>query len=343
MNITTENYSETDNLPKDATITTLSTPPFEGLDPGENGTLPESGYNDTIFVTTEEPDLQLTFEVLNIVAIIMMFAELLLTLLAIAKLKQWRKNYRNLMLTQISLARLLQRILSYAIFLEKKPNIFDNSKQPCLTYLTLITYFNFVTIFLVFFLIKHMYDSLIVIFVKISKNRFYKVSIFAWLFPVPLTTTWVAFVVYDVFDKFLVDVIFCTLFKWTFTVIGTILYICILRKILKDKCRKFARSLTIITFMLCLIINMYAITTDISRLIRCYLLLVIKYITGFILNSLVLCLYIALISSNFKHRIKHSDAISNYSVGVINKEVQPGVERYSVKIESQIMLDVNFK
>lgn len=308
----------------------------------ENETLSDSGHNNTS-LGIERSELPLSvFEIFIVIEIVMVVLELLLSIGAAVKMKQWRRNYRNQMLTQISLVRFLKRVIGYIIFLEKNRAI-PTQQEPSLLNLCSIIYFNFVTIFLVFFLIKHMYDTLIVVFVKVTKNSLYKVTIFAWLFPIVLTGLWIAFISYNVMDKWLVDLIFCSLFKWTFTVIGTILYICILHRIIEDKFRKFAASLAIITFMLCLTINMYTITSDISRLFRCYSLIVMKYIFGFVLNCLVLCLYVALISSNFSHRIKHCDNMSNHSVNAVNRESQPEIEQRYVKYDSQMMLEINMK
>lgn len=250
---------------------------------------------------SESQDTSPVFEAFIIIEIVMTALELTLTILATCKLKMWRKNYRNQMLMQLSLVRLLKRIFTLIEFLKDKGSIPDSLQLSTLVTSAQI-YTDFVTVILIVFFIKHMYDSLIVVLVKISQNNLVKVLTCAWLLPLPISIVCTAITATKVLDDWMMYLLMCAIFRWPLMFIGTLLYITILFRVLNDKIRKFARNLTIITFLLCLVMNLYLFCKDVIWLwcIHTFSTILLSYLLGFAMNFLVLCLYLTLITLSFR-------------------------------------------
>lgn len=250
---------------------------------------------------TKSQDTSPVFEAFIIIEIVMTALELTLTILATCKLKLWRKNYRNQMLMQLSLVRFLKRIFALIEFLKDKGTIPDSLQLS-----TLVTsaqvYMDFVTVILIVFFIKHMYDSLIVVLVKISQNNLVKVLTCAWLLPLPISIVCTAITATKALDNWMMYLLMCAIFRWPLMFIGTLLYITILFRVLNDKIRKFARNLTVITFFLCLVMNLYLFCKDVIWLwcIHTFSTVLLSYLLGFAMNFLVLCLYLTLITLSFR-------------------------------------------
>lgn len=241
------------------------------------------------------------FEAFIIIEIVMTSLELILTILATCKLELWRKNYRNQMLMQLSFARFVKRIFLLIKFFK------DNGSIPYTEELsTVVTsvqiYIDFVIVILIVFFIKHMYDSLIVVLVKISQNKLVKVLTCAWLLPLPISVVCTAIIATSVMDKWMIYLLMCAVFRWPLMLVGTMLYISILFRVLNDQIRKFARHLTVITFCLCLVMNLYLFCKDVIWLwcIDTFSTVLISYLLGLTMNILILCLYIALIIFSFR-------------------------------------------
>lgn len=250
---------------------------------------------------SETQDTSPVFEAFIIIEIVMTALELILTILATCKLKLWRKNYRNQMLMQLSLVRFLKRIFILIEFLKDKGSI-PNSLQLSTLVISAQIYIDFVIVILIVFFIKHMYDSLIVVLVKISQNNLVKVLTCAWLLPLPISIVCTAITVTKILDYWMMYLLMCTIFRWPLMFVGTLLYITVLFRVLNDKIRKFARNLTVITFLLCLVLNLYLFCKDAIWLwcIHSFSTILLSYLLGFVLNFLVLCLYIILITLSFR-------------------------------------------
>ncbi|KAM3966239.1 uncharacterized protein ACR2FA_012541 [Aphomia sociella] len=264
----------------------------------------------------ESGDTLPVFGAFIIIEIVMTALELIISIVAALKIQRWRRNYRNQMLMQLSLVRFLKRLLLIVVYLQDN-KVITAASEVNTVLLTCQTYVDFVIVILVFFFIKHMYDSLIVVLVRISQNNLYKVLICSWLLPLPIAIICTVMVVICVFDKWLMYLLICCILKWPLMFLGTLLYLTILHKVLKDKIRQFARSLAVITFLLCLVINFYLFSRDIIEL-WCgvsFLTLLISYLLGFVLNFLILSLYVTLIVLNFKCNTKSLESQTNYSLG----------------------------
>lgn len=255
-----------------------------------------SGYNEAQFSTL--------FEAFIISEIVMTATELLLSSVAALKISRWRSNYRNQMLMQLSLVRFLKGIIFLIEF--KKAHLIASS----LTGKTILTsfqiYIDFVIVILVCFFIKHMYDSVIIVIVKISKFNLYSVLCCSWLLPVPISIIWTAVIVTNLLNERIAYLVICLVFRWPLIFLGTALYFTVLYNVLIDKIRRFASSLTIVTFLVCFVINFYLFSKDIIKLwcFESFSTILISYVSGFILNFLILCFYIMLITMNFKSNAK---------------------------------------
>lgn len=257
------------------------------------------------------------FEAFIIIEIVMTALELIIWTVAAIKTQRWRKNYRNQMLLQLSVVRFLKRLVFLVIFL-KENKIIECSEGINYALLSATIYIDFVIVILVFFFIKHMYDSLIVVLVKISETRLWKVVTCSWLVPLPLSGACTAVVATRVLDPGLVYLLICCLFRWPLMLLGTVLYLTILYKVLNDKIRKFARSLTIITFLMCLLINFYLFSKDVIELwcLKSFTTLLISYISGLLMNIIILGFYIVLIMLHFKSNMKSCNSIPNCSISI---------------------------
>lgn len=255
------------------------------------------------------------FEAFIITEMVMTALELIISITTVIKMPRWRKNYRNQMLMQLSLVRFVKRIVLLLKFYD------DQSTNPTMSTLTIFIcsaqiYVDLVIALLVIFFINHMYNSLIIVLVKISKNTFYKTCICMWFLPVPISAAWTAVLVFKVLDEWTVYLLICCVFKWPIIFLGTCFYIIILYQVLSDKIRKFARSLTILTFLLCLVTNFYLFSKDVIELwcLKSFFTLLISYLSGFLLNFLILCLYAVLIVLNYNHNNKSSRSFPDYSL-----------------------------
>ena len=273
----------------------------------------------TVFYS-EYPEAKSVFQAFMITEIIMTALELIIAILAAIKIPRWRKNYRNQMLMQLSLARFIKRLILLFKFFEehKKPPSSDVNTTLNISQI----YIDFVTIVLVIFFIKHMYDSLIIVVVKLNQASLNKTTLCAWLLPVLITAIWSVIILTKVLDEWFVYLLICCLFRWPLIFLGTIFYITIVYKVLSDKIRRFARSLTIVTFLMCLVTNFYLFSKDIIELWcfkSAYLTILINYISGFLLNFFILCFYIILITLNFNHNKESSRSLPDYSIADRNK------------------------
>lgn len=287
--------------------------------PGEELSITESVRNATDAKQPfhdQSPDALSVFEAFIITEIVMTALELLIWAVAASRMQRWRKNYRNQMLLQLSVVRFLKRLVFLIVFVNDK-SVEPKSEEPNAFLLSLGIYIDFVIVILVFFFIKHMYDSLIVVMVKISENNLWRVVTCAWLVPIPISGVCTAIVATGLLDSWLVYLLTCCLVRWPLMLLGTVLYLTILYRVLKDKKRQFARGLTVITFFMCVIINFYLFSKDIIELWclkTSFITLVISYISGFLMNTLILLFYITLIILNF--RCKTSDSVPNYSISI---------------------------
>jgi hypothetical protein len=264
------------------------------------------------------PENLTPFEAFVIIEIIMTALELIMWIFAAIRIPKWKKNYRNQMLLQISVIRFFKRLVFLIVFL-KELEVIPRTEALETTLLSLQIYIDFVIVILVFFFIKHMYDSLIVVLVKISELSLYKVLLHAWLLPIPISAVWTAIVANGVLNYWSVYLLICAVFRWPLMLLGTLLYLTILYRVLTDRIRKFARSLAITTFLLCLIINFYLFSKDVIELwcLDNFSTLLVSYISGFLLNLLILYFYIVLIMLNFKSmNTKLSQSIPNFSISV---------------------------
>ncbi|CAG9793855.1 unnamed protein product [Diatraea saccharalis] len=282
----------------------------------ENVSITESVSDAKQLLQSDSPDTSAIFETFIIIEIVMTTLELIICTVAALKLNRWRKNYRNQMLMQLSVVRFVKRVVFLIVYLNEKNTIYISFGVRT----ALEIYIDFVIVILVFFFIKHMYDSLIVVLVKISENKLWRVLMCAWLLPIPISAAYTALLINEVLDKTSLYLLVCCLFRWPLMLLGTILYLTVLFKVLKDQIRKFARSLTIITFLLCLVINFYLFSKDVIELwcFKSFITLLVSYISGFLLNIFILCFYIILILLNFKSNNKTADSVPNCSISVEN-------------------------
>lgn len=269
---------------------------------------------------SEYPETMSVFEAFMITEIIMTALELTISVLAAIKIPRWRKNYRNQMLMQLSLARFVKRVILLLKFYDErnKPSFSNTNTTLNISQI----YIDFVIVVLVFFFIKHMYDSLIVVVVKLNQESLNKISICSWLLPLVITAIWAVIIIAKVLDEWYVYLFICCLFRWPLIFVGTMVYITIVYKVLSDKIRRFARSLTIVTFLMCLVTNFYLFSKDIIELWclkHSYLTLLTSYISGFLLNFLILCFYVILIILNFNHNTHSSRSLPDYSLAEGNK------------------------
>lgn len=248
-------------------------------------------------VSSLDYELLVTF---NILEIVMTSMELMLWIGAAIKMPRWRNNYRNQMLVQLSVARFIKRL----IFILNSEHEAIVSWDYFPTFLNSShIYIDFVIVILVFFFIKHMYESLIIVLVKCRQNSLYKVSICAWLLPAPISAVWTAIIVCKPLDEKLVYLLICCIFRWPLILLGTILYITILVRVLSDKIRRFARSLTVVTFLMCLVINFYLVSKDIVKLwcVKSPTTTIISNVSGIVMNFLILTFYVILITFDWQH------------------------------------------
>lgn len=277
------------------------------------------------FNTTEGQDVLESgplFETFIVIEIVMTTLELIISILAAMKMPRWRRNYRNQMLMQLTLARFIKRIIFTFKFLNDHGKLTSTDVETNNNIISFLQiYMDFVIVILVFFFIKHMYNSLIIVLVKISHNNLYKVLICSWLIPVPVSAACTAVIVTGVVDKWYVIVFICSLFRWPLILLGTAVYVTILYKVLSDKIRKFARSLTVVTFLLCLTINIYLFSKDIMDLWcteSIYFTLLISYISGFLMNLLILILYVILVIFSYNNKTQSSRTLPDYSLADVN-------------------------
>ncbi|CAK1556251.1 unnamed protein product [Leptosia nina] len=218
--------------------------------------------------------------------------QVLISIAATLKIARWGRNYRNQMLTQFSIARLVDRIANLSLFL-----------CPDLTIKTydilmgVRVHVDLVLVILVIFFIKHMYESLIIVVVKVVKNDLYKVLCCSWLLPLPFSALYVCLVTYNCVSPWMAYFTICCAFRWPVMIIGTGLYLKILFKVTMDSIRYYAKSLTALTFFLCLVINLYVLSADITKLwyAQNYLPIFLNTVLGLILDSLAVCLYVILV------------------------------------------------
>lgn len=264
-----------------------------------------SDYNETQFSTV--------FEAFIISEIVMTATELLLSSVAALKIYRWRSNYRNQMLMQLSLARFLKRIIFLIEF--EKAHLVASSVSGKTLLTSFQMYIDFVLVILVCFFIKHMYDSVIIVVVKISRFNLYSVLCCSWLLPVPISLIWTAVIVTNLVNERIAYLIICLVFRWPLIFLGTALYFTVLYNVLIDKIRRFASNLTIITFLLCLVINFYLFSKDIIKLwcFESFSTILVSYVSGLISNFLILCFYIMLITMNFRSNAKSSYTPPNLS------------------------------
>lgn len=283
-----------------------------------NDTEVENGVYDVSLHTSIQNEGQFysgVFETFIIIEIVMTAIEIILSTTTAIKISRWRRNFRNQMMMQLSIARFIKRIIFFVEFMGKKYEV--NSSSLFKTILTSCqVYIDFVIIILVCFFIKHMYDSLIIVIVKISKNNLYCVLCCSWFLPLPISVACMLIITTQVLDEWTSYFLICLIFRWPLIILGTTLYLTILYKVLTDKIRKFARSLTIVTFFLCLVINFYLFSKDIIKLwcFHSFSTNVISYVSGFILNFLILCFYVILIIPTFKSKSKSCNSLPDYSI-----------------------------
>lgn len=259
------------------------------------------------------------FETFVVIELVMTTIELIITTIAAIKMPRWRKNYRNQMLMQLTFARFIKRIIFTCKFLECQGNItFTETITHVLNCFQI--YIDFVIVVLVFFFIKHMYNSLIIVLVKISHLSFYRVLSCSWLIPVPISVAWTTVIITNLMDKWYVNLLICSIFRWPLIFIGTGLYIAIVYRVLSDKVRQFTRSLAVVTFLLCLSINVNLFSKDVIELwcLKSLVTLLISYISGFLMNLLILVLYIILIILSYNNKTQSSRTLPDYSLADVN-------------------------
>ncbi|KAH9637186.1 hypothetical protein HF086_016208 [Spodoptera exigua] len=179
-----------------------------------------------------------------VIELVMTTLELIISIVAAIKMERWRKNYRNQMLMQLTVARFIKRIIFTFKFLECRDKITDSEAVANFLYCFQL-YIDLVIAVLVFFFIKHMYNSLIIVLVKISQNSFYKVMSYSWLIPIPIVVVCSVIIATDFVDKWYVNLLMCSVFRWPLIFVGTGVYIAIVYRILSDRIRQFARSLAV--------------------------------------------------------------------------------------------------
>lgn len=268
----------------------------------------EHGYSDTT-----------VFEIFIGIEILMTTIELIVSIVAAIKMPRWRRNYRNQMLMQLTFARFIKRIIFTVKFMDDHHKITHSTVVTDLIHCFRI-YIDFVIVILVFFFIKHMYNSLIIVLVKISHNSFYRVLTCSWLIPIPISIGWTVVIITEFVDEWYVNLFICSLFRWPLIFLGTGLYLTIVYRVLSDKIRQFARSLTVVTFFLCLTINVYLFSKDVFDLwcIHSLSTLIISYISGFLMNVLILILYIVLIMLSYNNKAQSSRSLPEYSLADVN-------------------------
>lgn len=252
------------------------------------------------------------FVVIEIVMTALAFIILVVTAFIIPR---WKKNYRNQMLIQLSLARFLKRIVCYIEFREEKYTspIPENRK---LVLFAAETYIDIVVVIIVVYFIKHMYDTLLVVIVKINRNTLLKMSCCAWLLPLPLVIASAVIISHKLVNEWWTHLFICCILRWPLILIGTAFYIAILYRVLTDKIRKFARSLTITTFFVCLIANFYLFSKDVIELwcFKSFITVLINYLLGFFLNSLILMFFLILVILNYKKTCKSTTSVTIVSI-----------------------------
>ncbi|XP_060802514.1 uncharacterized protein LOC132902242 [Amyelois transitella] len=278
--------------------------------PAEQILITESVRNTTDVKSfhNEVPDTLSVFEAFIMIEIIMTAIELCIWTVAALKIQRWRKNYRNQMLMQLSVVRFLKRLIFLLVYL-RDCSVITTSVPVNTILISSQFYIDFVIVFLVLFFVKHMYDSLIVVIVRISQNNLIKKLAVAWLLPLPITMACTSIISFNVLNEWTVSLLICSLIRWPLILISTILYLTILFRVLKEKIRKFARSLAVITFLLCLVINLYLFSKDVINLwcLNSFPAVLTSYLLGFFLNFLILCLYITLITLNLKSNATYSE------------------------------------
>lgn len=255
------------------------------------------------------------FEVFIITEIVMTAMELVISIAAALRISRWRRNYRNQMLMQLSLARFIKRTIFFIQFIKEEYKIISMPSTRVVLMGSQI-YIDLVITILVCFFIKHMYDSVLVVIIKISKKSLYKVLYCSWLIPIPVTGVWILIICCKILNEWTSYLIICLALRWPIILIGTVLYLTILYRVTTDRIRRFATSLTVITFLLCFIINFYLLCKDIIILwcFESFMTLLINYILGFMLNFLVLCSYVLLIILCIKSKTKSCDVLADNSV-----------------------------
>lgn len=268
-------------------------------------------------ISNESQVMSQVFEAFIVIEIVMTALELILSILAATKIARWRRNYRNQMLMQLSLVRFIKRIISLVEFCRNTGQI-SSSEALTTMLISAHIYLDFVIVILIFFFIKHMYDSLIVVLVKISQNNLVKVLACGWLLPVPISALGTALIVNHIVGKWLVYLLICCVFRWPLMFLGTLLYVTILFRVFKDSIRQFASSLAVTTFLLCLVLNLYMFSRDIIFLwcFHSFTTKLVSYVLGFVLNLLILSLYIILILLNVKCQSKSKNTLHNHSLEV---------------------------
>lgn len=266
-----------------------------------------------IFLTNSTINLTL-LESFIVLEIVMTALELIIWIIAAIKVPKWRRNYRNQMLVQLSLARFLKRVFFlFQYFAQHK--LTSTTSNTGIVLNSFQIYVDFVIVTLVFIFIKHMYDSLIIVMVKVTQASLNKILICAWLIPIPISAVWTGIILGQLLDKWMVYFLICCLFRWPMMLLGTWLYVTILYRVLSDQIRRFARSLTITTFFMCLVTNFYLFSKDVIELwcLKSFLLLLISYLSGFLLNFLILTFYIVLIIISVNNN-KNSRSFPEYSI-----------------------------
>lgn len=263
----------------------------------------------------DDSTMSVIFEVFIITEIVMTAMELVISIAAALRISRWRRNYRNQMLMQLSLARFIKRTIFFIQFIKEKYKIISMPSTRVVLMGSQI-YIDLVITILVCFFIKHMYDSVLVVIIKISKKSLYKVLYCSWLIPIPVTGVWILIMCYKILNEWTSYLIICLALRWPIILIGTVLYLTILYRVTTDRIRRFATSLTVITFLLCFIINFYLLCKDIIILwcFESFMTLLINYILGFMLNFLVLCSYVLLIILCIKSKTKSCDVLADNSV-----------------------------
>lgn len=236
-------------------------------------------------------------ECFMIIEIAMTALEVIVLIVAGAVWSRWRRNYRNQMFLQISVIRLMKRIVLLLMFVTQQ----YTAVPECVnfTLIALKYYINLVIVLLVIHFIKHMYESLIIVFGQWSSVNLLKISIISWLVPLPLGVLGAAAITSQFLGEWYVYLLVCGLFRWPLIILGTYVYIKIVFKVLRDKAKRFMRGLTVITFIMCVTINVYILCSD---LIELWCLGTVYeffgHLIGLLLNLLLLILYGMLITGS---------------------------------------------